>query len=113
MQARQIVVAATGDHHLSLSQATYWHGCGRSLFSPEQRFEFAYNEKFLFATKEGVMDLGAEPGIAYPWSSPESGWRVEVNSRPLTASEQDKARAFQDFIRWQINYLVTQAQSKH
>ncbi len=98
-------------YHLSLSQATYWHGCGRSLFSTEQRFEFAYNEKSLFATAEGVMDLGAQPCIAYPWSSSESGWKVEVNSRPLTASEQDKALAFQDFIRWQINYLVTQAQS--
>lgn len=96
-------------YHLSLSQATYWHGCGRALFSTEQRFEFAYNEKSVLATVDGVMDLGAQPCIAYPWFSPESAWRVDVNSRPLTVSEKDKVLAFQDFIRWQINYLVTQA----
>ncbi len=90
---------------LSLSEATYWHGCGRNLLGVvADSFAFAYNNNSVYATEQGVIDLVGQVG--YRWQAED--WKLGESYTP-TAEEWDKALAYKDFIRWQINYLVTQA----
>lgn len=92
-------------YHISLSEASYWHGCGCNLLdSHTSDYAFAYNDNSLYVTQDMVLDLTAK--AAYQWENARD-WQLG-ESYPLSHKEWDKALAYQHFIRWQIDYLVTE-----
>ena len=97
-------------YHVSLSDARYWHACGRNLLAEHKNtsLAFAYNDS-CWADEKGVVDFSTTPLTQYQWRG--DGLFVS-DMIPLTPAEKTKIKAFQDFLYWQINYLVGKGEAQ-